>query len=456
MSIVANVPGLDALIQDNTLRRVYNDAVWPRQMFRMEALKELWVANQGDTLVETRGSLLPTITRPLTAGQDPIPVNEAFEQWVVTANQYSNTIDTQMPGSWAALASKFSRDAHTLGLNAGDSLNILVRNKLFTPYLAGTTHTDNAATSTSVQVGSISGFTQVISSDGEVKTTSTAFPKSITVGGTSAVCIGAAPNDANFPLGAGVLTLAASITFAAGDVVLAADRTGQIYSGGGLSTDALSGTDILTLKDIRDAISSLHNNSIPPHADGTYHAHISPTAVSQLYGDNEFQRLNQSNYGDAPYSDYVIGKLIQTLHYRDEQVPGVENSGALQTNRPSDAALSRLGVDISADVTNKAGVNVIRTIITGGGAIYEKHIDEFSFLTDAGVTGKVGGFSVSTGGVQVDVDGIRFTIRSPLDRLQQIVTQTWSWSGDWGIPSDINGGKTAARYKRAVVINSGS
>ena len=119
MSIISNVPGLDALIQDNTLRRTYNDALWRTQLFRMEAMKEVWVANQGDTLVETRGSLLPVISSPLTAGNDPTPVNEAFEQWVVTACQYSNTIDTQMPNSWAALASKFARNAQTLGLNAG-------------------------------------------------------------------------------------------------------------------------------------------------------------------------------------------------------------------------------------------------------------------------------------------------------------------------------------------------
>lgn len=456
MSLIPNVPGLDAIIQDNTLRRVYNDSLWPRQLYRMEALKESWVANQGDTLVETRGSLLPVVSTPLTAGQDPVPVNEAFEQWVVTACQYSSSIDTQMPASWAALASKFARDAHTLGLNAGQSLNRLVRNKLYTSYLAGTTHADNSATGTSLEVGSISGFTQVVDANGQVQTVSVANPKSITVGTDVVDCIGAAPVDAAFPLGAGVLTLAASTTFVAGEVVVAIDATAQFNSGGGTSTDSLAGTDILTLEDIRNAVSALQDNSVPPHEDGMYHAHIVPAAVSQLYGDTEFQSLNESNYGDAPYRDYIIGKLIGTYHYRDEENPGVTNSGALQTNRPTDAAASRLGSEISADVTNKGGINVLRTIITGGGAIYEKYINESEYLTDAGVTGKTGGFSVQTNGVQVDVDGIRFTIRSPLDRLQQIVSQTWSWSGDWGIPSDVNGGKTAARFKRAVVINSGS
>ena len=455
MSIIPNVPGLDAIIQDSTLRRTYHDALWPRQLYRMEALVEGWAANQGDTLVETRGSLLPVVSQPLTAGMDPVPVNEAFEQWVVTACQYSNTMDTQMPSSWAALASKFSRDAHTLGLNAGQSLNRLVRNKLYTAYLGGTTHANNSATGTSVEVGSINGFTEVVDANGQLQTVSSANPKSITVGTDVVDCIGATPSDPNIPLGAGTLTLAASTTFVAGEVVTASDAPRQVYSGGGSSTDALTGTDILTLADIREAVSSLQDNSVPPHEDGFYHCHIVPNGVSQVFGDNEFQRLNETNYGDAPYRDFIIGKLIGTYHYRDEENPGVTNSGTLQTNRPDDAPDSRLGSEISADVINKGNVPIIRTIITGGGAIYEKRINENQNLTDAGVTGLVGGFSVQTNGVQVDVDGIRFTIRSPLDRLQQIVTQTWSWSGDWGIPSDINGGKTSARYKRAVIINSG-
>lgn len=456
MSIVANVPGLDALIQDNTLRRVYNDALWPSQLYRMEAMKELWVANQGDTLVETRGSLLPVVSTALAAGTDPTPKNEAFEQWVVTACQYGDTVDTQMTGSWAALASKFARDSHTLGLGAGQSLNRLVRNKLYTAYLGGNTHADNSATGTALSVGSISGFTQVVDANGQLQTVSVANPKSITVGTDVVNCIGAAPTSASFPLGAGILTLAASTTFVAGEVVTAVDAPAQRFSGGGASADSLAGTDILTLEDIRVAVAALQDNSVPTHEDGMYHAHIVPAAVSQVFGDTEFQNLNESNYDHEPYKQFIIGKLLGTYHYRDVENPGLTNSGTLQTNRPLDAAPSRLGAEISADVTNKAGVDVLRTIITGGGAIYERYIDENQYLSSAGVTGQVGGFNVSTNGVTVDVDGIRFIIRSPLDRLQQIVSQTWSWSGDWGIPSDVNGGKTAARFKRAIIINSGS
>jgi hypothetical protein len=47
-------------------------------------------------------------------------------------------------------------------------------------------------------------------------------------------------------------------------------------------------------------------------------------------------------------------------------------------------------------------------------------------------------------------------IRAPLDRRQEMVSLAWTFSGDWGIPTDLLGGMTGARYKRAMVIESGS
>ena len=60
-------------------------------------------------------------------------------------------------------------------------------------------------------------------------------------------------------------------------------------------------------------------------------------------------------------------------------------------------------------------------------------------------------FSITNGGVQVMTDRIRYIIRAPLDRAQQVVGQMWSWSGDFAIPTDLLTGDSA-RFKRAVVI----
>lgn len=462
MSIIPQLAHLAPLIQDNTLRRWFEDALYNELLFRMEATPETWDAETGDTYIATRGSLLPVQTIPLTAGQDPSVVSEAFEQWKVTACQYGIAVDTGLPQSRAALASKFSRDARSLALNAGQSLNRIYRNKLFVPYCAGTTHADVLGSAAlTMLVGSISGFTKVLV-DGEERDVSVANPKAATVDGTVAVSVtGAVATDpVNFPLGAGTLTFAVAASWSAGDVVVAVDATAQVISGGGESTDALASTDVLKIENIRDAVATLQGNAVPPHEDGQYHVHIDPLAVSQLFADTEYQNLNQSLVEGTPYKRFAIGQLLASTFYRNNEAPSEVNTGGannafIQPNRPNDAAPSRLGQEISADVRNKAGVAVLRTIVTGGGSGYEKYIPEADYITEAGVTGKIGGFSVYTGGMQINVDRIRYILRAPIDRNQQTVSQAWSWSGDFGIPSDLLGGRGPARFKRAVVINSG-
>lgn len=462
MSIIPGLAGIAPIIQDQTLQRRFHDAVFPELLFRREASRELWEANQGDRLVKTRGSLLEPTLAPTPAGEDPKPVAEAFEQWSILARQYDKTIDTQMPTSRAALASKFARDAHTLGLDAGRSLNRLVRNKLYTAYVGGCTHADNAGPGTSLQVGQINGFQTVLDSEGQEQNVSPTYPLTIDIGGTAAVVVGATATDSNFPGGQGVLTLQASVAWSAGDVVKAANAPQQVFAGGSaLSTDGLLATNTLDLQAIREAVAILQANNVPPHDDGFYHVHVDPFAVSQVYSDAEYQRVNEGRFDADPYARFQVGQLLSTLFYRNSVSPGIENatgiSNALaQNSRPTDAATAVHAGEIGADVRNKTGVKILRTIVTGGGAIYEWYIPEADYLTEAGVTGKSGGFQqVSTNGMSVDVDGIRYTLRAPQDRKQQIVAQTWSWSGDWGIPSDQLGGRTSARFKRAVVINSG-
>ena len=56
------------------------------------------------------------------------------------------------------------------------------------------------------------------------------------------------------------------------------------------------------------------------------------------------------------------------------------------------------------------------------------------------------------------VDDIAMVTREPLDRLQQIIAQSWYWIGGFCTPSDVNTNPTTiptatnAAYKRAVMI----
>lgn len=462
MAIIPDLAFLAPLIQDNTLRRHFHDSLYPELLFRMEATRERWQANIGDTLIETRDGLLPLALTPITPGEDPIPQSSAKEQWRTTACQYGGTHDTNMPSSRAAMASLFARDSRNMALQAGRTLNRTYRNKLFSAYLGGNTHTNNADTDTALPVGSISGFTTVLA-DGQEQNVSAAFPKGIKIGAgaTAASVTAAVANDpVNFPLGAGVLTLAASTTWLADDIVVADDAPNQVNSGGFVSTDGLAATNILALGDVRLAIARMQANSVPPHPDGHYHVHLDPFGVDQVFRDAEFQNLNQSNYSEAPFQQFAVGKLLQAYWYRNVEAPGISNTGGgtipqvFQANRSSQTD-SRLSSEISADVRNADGVAIQRTVVTGGSSGYEKYIPEADYITEAGTQGVVGGFTVTTNGMQLDLEGIRYILRSPQDRLGQVVSHTWSFSGDWGIPSDINGGRDSSRFKRAVVINSG-
>lgn len=61
---------------------------------------------------------------------------------------------------------------------------------------------------------------------------------------------------------------------------------------------------------------------------------------------------------------------------------------------------------------------------------------------------------------EIVIDGVRMITRAPMDRLQQIVAQSWEWIGAFCTPSDITANPTVlptatnSAWKRAVVIES--
>jgi len=51
-------------------------------------------------------------------------------------------------------------------------------------------------------------------------------------------------------------------------------------------------------------------------------------------------------------------------------------------------------------------------------------------------------------------DRVQLLIRSPLNRLQDLVSTSWKFIGDWPVRTDVTTGD-AARYKRVVAIEHG-
>ena len=447
--------GIINLIQDRTLERVFHDALYPRLLFRSEAMPEEWPANLGERMVFTRAGLMDVDLNPLQPGADPSLGSYPFEQWEAEARQYGRSIDTHMPTSYVSLAPIVLRNVVQLGLNAAQSLNRLTRNPLFRAYLGGNSVVIAAAApgAPTLVISSLDGFTEQVA-NARISPISPANPLAVSFSGgePANTVIGFVPLNPAQPFGPGVVTLGAPVAVgvALRDGIFAATRSRIVRVGGAVTVDGLVGTNILTVQDIINAVAEMRANNVPPTADGYYHIHVTPEGEAQLFADNAFQRLFQSLPDNMAYRDLAIGQLVGCRFYRNNENPNTQNSGVL-VDTSGGAGSARESVDIGGEVTNQAGLAVKRAIIIGGGTIYEKYLDESKFISEAGVTGKIGEFSVVNNGVAIMASRIRFIMRAPLDRLQQVVSMSWSWSGDFPIPSDGLSG-SLARYKRSMVI----
>lgn len=451
-------PAVLSLVQEGLLERAFHDGLFPALLYRSEAQEEEWEANTGTEIFMSRPGPLAPIVTPLAPGIDPSPQTVAYEQWSASLARFAGTIDTHIPTSAVANANLFLRNINQLGLQAGQSLNRIPRNALFQKYLSGQTvlTVTTAAGDTAIRVASVNGFTDVVTKGVNVRPAlvSTSTPLSITIdpAGTPIVrnVIGFELDDPTDPNGPGTLFLSAAVgaIVAARVPVLSVARPRVLRSGGGFSVDALAAGDIFTLQDAINATNLLRKANVPPHPDGFYHAHINTDANSQVFQDLAFQRLNTSLPDHTYYQEAFIGTIAGIAFFLNTESPDTTNVGAL-TNTGTNA---RYGQDIGGEVVNDANVGVGRVLVTGRGALYEKWLNEnTNYVTEAGITGKVGEFQIVNAGVAVETERVRLILRAPLNRLQDKVAATWSISTSFPVPSDVTAGGPE-RYKRAIII----
>lgn len=441
-----------ATIQDNMLLRKFYDGLFPRLLYRADMTPELWQANLGEHLIMTRTGLIEPKVKPLVPGQDVKPSSYSVEQWEAFADQYGDSVDTNMPTSYVSMASTHLRNVHTLGLNAGQSINRVARNSMFRAYLGGEAMVLGTfgAGATEIVVSTLNGFTQAVQL-GRFAAASSGNPLAISFTNAEPpnTVIGFQPADPSQPFGPGILTLGAALSSGviARVGVLAVTRSRRQRSGGASTIDGISPANTLTLDDCIATVARLRDVNVPPHDDGYYHAHITPAGEKQIFGDNHWQRLHQSLPDSTPYKDFLIDRQVGIAFYRNTESPSRSTVGELDAT----GTYALLAPEIGGEVVNETGLPIARMIVTGAGVGYEKYIDESRFISEAGVQGKIGQFAVVNGGVQVMTERIRLIMRAPQDRLQQNVSTSWSWSGDFPIPSDALTGDPA-RYKRAIVV----
>ncbi|MFD1277995.1 hypothetical protein ACFQ51_56605, partial [Streptomyces kaempferi] len=375
---------------------------------------EPWMGGLGDTKTFTRKGLLAPVTTPVT-GSDPSAATYSIEQWSVTMDQYANSMDTNMLGSSMALASKFLADIENLGTNAGQTINQVARNKLFKAYAGGRTWCTTAGSSdTSIIVNSTDGF-ETVMVNGVPTAVSASNPLTVNIAGTGNTVTGV-------NTGTKTLTLGTARVDVAGDYVVAANAPVSVRATGNSAYD-LTGSNVVTFANFRAAVARLRKMAVPT-VGGYYVAHIDPDTEAQLFADSDFKQALQGRVDSPIYRDLSIGRFAGIDWVRNLESPTIANGGSAGT------------------------LTVHRPIVLGANALMSAPFEGTnSLLAGTGVE-DVPEIRTIAAAPAVDVT---LLVRPAQDRLQQVVSSTWSWVGDFGVPSDAGTGD-AALYKRGVVI----
>jgi N4-gp56 family major capsid protein len=403
-----------AMMQNGILDKVFQDALRPEFIFPAIADSEPWQGGLGDTKTFTRKGLLSPAVTPIT-GSDTSASTYSIEQWSVTMDQYGNAVDTNMLTSSMALASKFLEDVQTLGINAGQSLNQICRNKLYAAYAGGRTWCTTAGTSdTSIIVNSVNGFTTVLV-NGVPTAVSASNPLNVTIAGVANTVTGV-------NTGTNTLTLGTARADVVGDAVVAANAPTTIRPTGSTPYD-LSTSNTVTFAMFRAAVARLRKMNVPT-VGGYYVAHIDPDTETQLFNDSDFKQALQGRVDSPVYRDLSIGRFGGIDWVRNNETPTILGGSA-------------------------GNVTVHRPIVLGAGALVANPFEGMgSLLAGTGVE-DVPDVSMIQAATGVEVARI---VRPPQDRLQQVLSTSWSWVGDFGVPSDSLANSDAALFKRGVVL----
>lgn len=434
---IQNMPtALQPIIQQGFLEREFQDGLRARLGFRDIADREEFPNKVGETVTKTRTGLKAVAITPLNPSGNTnldnglTPSSVSIEQYTLGINQYGDTTDLNMVTSRVGIAGQFMLNAKVNGDQAARTLDTLARDAMYGAYLGGNTRVRTAlgAPATTVAVDDIRGFRQVFVG-GVLTGVGPANPMTVTVGGNAYSCVGATADGTNVssaPGGiSGTLSFAANVSVAdgtAGNAVTSAVAPLVLRPSDRATTAALQATDTLTMQAVLKSTAALRSNNVPGGRGGMYNCYLDDKQLLGLFQDPDFKLLYRGAYGS---SEYQSGQVMELMGVR-----------FIPTNLAPQQSLG--------------GVAIHRAIVCGQGALVEGDFASTGYSDLPGVSDSL----------LVMVDGVAMVTREPLDRLQQIIAQSWYWIGGFAVPTDITANTqiipTASNsyYKRGVVIES--
>ncbi|MGA3000234.1 MAG: DUF4043 domain-containing protein [Acetobacteraceae bacterium] len=434
---IQNFPAaLQPIIQQGFLEREFEQALVSRLGYRACADREDIAVGIGETLTKTRAGLKPTVTVPLAPSTNTnfdnglTPGNWGVEQYTITINHYAATMDLNMVTSRVGIASQFLQNAYTNGEQAARSLDELARNALFACYFGGNTRVRVTLGSpgTSVAVDDIRGF-QTAFVNGVQQTVSASNPLTVTIGSNVYTAVGVAADATNVSTASGgisgVLTLSGNVSASdgtAGNTVTAATASSIMRPSGRGNTSLILATDTLSMSCLLDSVARLRVNAVP-EIDGAYNCYLDPVSARQLFADPDFKQLFQGAtsvnqvFRKGMTNDFLGLRFMPTTEVYIQPHPTLPN------------------------------VMIRRPIICGAGALIE---GDFAGMAAEDVA--------PADSIVTMVNGVAMVTREPIDRLQQIIAQSWYWMGGFCAPSDTTTNSTTvptatnSSYKRAVIV----
>jgi hypothetical protein len=328
------------------------------------------------------------------------------------------------------IASQFLQNAYVNGEQAARSLDELSRNALFGAYLGGNTRvrTTLASAAPNVSVDDVRGF-QTVFVNGVQQPVSGSNPMTVTIGANiySLVSVSAdAVNVSTAPNGiSGTLTLSGNVSDqdgTASSTVTAASSSTIVRPSQRGNTALITVADTLTMANLLDAVAKLRLNAVP-EIEGAYNCYLDPVSSRQLFADPDFKQLFQG----ATSANQVFKKGMTNDFLGLRFVPTTE---AFVQSHPT-----------------LPGLMIRRPMICGQGALIE---GDFAGMTATDVA--------PDDAIITMVDGIAMVTREAIDRLQQIIAQSWYWIGGFCAPSDTTTNPTTvptatnAAFKRAVIV----
>ena len=447
---IENLPAaLQPIVQQGFLARKFERALQSTLGYREVADREDFPNAVGQTVTKTRRGLKAPVTTPLAVNTNTnldngLTASEfSVEQYTLGIAQYADTIDLNMVTSKVALASVFVQNAEVNGVQAKQSLDRLARNQLYfgSPdpsvidvggYMGGNTRviTTLGAPSATVHVDDIRGFANIIGALGSVTPVSAGSPSTVAINGVAYTMVGVVADGANVstaPSGvSGTLTFSSNVAVAdgtSGNPAVVSTAPLVVRPNGRKTAAALVAGDLLTMAMVLKAVSVMRNNAVPS-INGFYNFYLDNDQLLGLFQDPAFQQLFRGAFDSK---EYVHGSVFTLLGVRF--IPVTE-----------------------APITASLGAGPISNgLLVGKGALIEGDYVSIGYsdmLPDADKS------------MMEMVDGICMVTREPLDRLKQIIAQSWYWIGGFALPSDITANSliipTASNsaLKRGVLIQS--